>query len=208
MKLISIVILCLFIYIKCDLNCINISPYYSSDCVLSDQDLRNTTNLKYCCYLEFEKYNYYSYSGARYSTTIKKCFPYNQTEYNKVYNYYDTYYYSKYYPLYGELNYIKCNNRSLYEEEKTTETGCNSIKPSTASDCKLSTNEQYYNNLCCYVQDTSHVYPYCQKYTKSEVDSETTNMRRYTSSKSTFVCISSQASFLKISFFIIGILLL
>ena len=208
MKLISIVILCLFIYIKCDINCINISPYYSSDCVLSDQDLRNSTNLKYCCYLEFAEYssNYY---GSRYKiSTTKKCFPYNQTEYNKVYNHYNSYYYDKYYYLYGELEDIKCNNRSLYEEEKTTETGCNSIKPSTASDCKLSTNEKYYNNLCCYVQDTSHISPYCKKYTKSEVDSETTNMRRYTSSKSTFVCISSQASFLKISFFIIGILLL
>ena len=208
MKLISIVILCLLIYIKCDLNCINIDPYYSSDCVLSDQDLRNTTNLKYCCYLEFAEYSSY-YSGSRYKTsTTKKCFPYNQTEYNKVYYNYNTYYYDKYYYLYGDRVEIKCNNRSLYEEEKTTETGCNSIKPSTASDCKLSTNEQYYNNLCCYVQDTSHAYPYCKKYTKSEVDSETTNMRRYTSSKSTFVCISSQASFLKISFFIIGILLL
>ena len=207
MKLISIVILCLFIYIKCDLNCIYIDPDYSSDCVLSDQDLRNTTNLKYCCYLEFEKYNYYSYSGARYSTTIKKCFPYNQTEYNKVYNYYDTYYYSKYYPLYGELNYIKCNNRSLYEEEKTTETGCNSITPYSASDCKLSTNEQYSGNLCCYVQDSSHIYPYCKKYTKSEANSRAYDITSRTSSV-TFVCISSQASFLKISFFIIGILLL
>ena len=207
MKLISIVILCLFIYIKCDLNCININPDYSSECVLSDQDLRNTTNLKYCCYLKFEKYSYSSYSGTRYTTTTKKCFPYNQTEYNKVYNYYDTYYYSKYYNLYGDLVDIKCNNRSLYEEEKTTETGCNSITPSSASDCKLSTNEQYYNNLCCYVQDTSHIYPYCKKYTKSEANSRAYDITSRTSPV-TFVCISSQASFLKITFLIIGILLL
>ena len=207
MKLISIVILCLFIYIKCDLNCINISPYYSSDCVLSDQDLRNSTNLKYCCYLEFAEYssNYY---GSRYKiSTTKKCFPYNQTEYNKVYNHYNSYYYDKYYYLYGELEDIKCNNRSLYEEEKTTETGCNSITPSSASDCKLSTNEQYYNNLCCYVQDTSHIYPYCKKYTKSEANSRAYDITSRTSPV-TLVCISSQASFLKISFFIIGILLL
>jgi hypothetical protein len=124
-----------------------------------------------------------------------------------VYNHYNTYYYDKYYFLYGELEDIKCNNRSLYEEEKTTETGCNSIKPSTASDCKLSTNEQYYNNLCCYVQDTSHAYPYCKKYTKSEANSRAYDITSRTSPV-TFVCISSQASFLKISFFIIGILLL
>ena len=124
-----------------------------------------------------------------------------------MYYNYNTYYYDKYYFLYGELENIKCNNRSLYEEEKTTETGCHSIQPSTASDCKLSTNEQYYNNLCCYVQDTSHISPYCKKYTKSEANSRAYDITSRTSPV-TFVCISSQASFLKISFFIIGILLL
>lgn len=205
MKSISIVILCLFIYTKCDLNCINISPYYSSDCVLSDQDLRNSSNFRYCCYLKFEKYN--SYYGT-YSTT-KKCFPYNQTEYNKVKRAFDNggYYDYNHYLLYGELDSLFCNNRTL-EDDYSKETGCNGIKPSSASDCVLSTNEYNQNNLCCYIKDTSHNSPYCKKYTKSEAKSKASDINSITSSISTFVCISSSASFLKISFFIIAILLL
>lgn len=210
MKLISILSICLFIYIKSEYNCIDINPSYSSDCVLSDMDLRNITNLKYCCYHEFEKYsNNYDYYGSRIKTTTRKCIPYNQSQYEDVkydfdYNYYYDSYYSYYY---GELIRLVCNNRSTYQTQNTQNNSCNSIIPSRASDCKLSSSESYSSNVCCYVKDSIQTLPYCKRYTKAEVNTETYNINSRTSTKS-LVCISSQASFLKVSFLIIGILLL
>ena len=71
-------------------------------------------------------------------------------------DFYDSYY--SYYYLYGDLDNLTCNYR--YEEEKTTEIGCNNIKPSSASDCKLSRNENM-GSLCCYVKDSNYTSPYC-----------------------------------------------
>ena len=129
MKLISILSICLFNYIKSDNNCIDINPTNSSDCVLSDMDLRNITNLKYCCYHEFKKLtiNFDDY-GKRIITTTRKCIPYNQSQYQVVKNEYD---YDIYYDLnytihYGDLKKLVCNNRS------TQDNSCNSIIPERA----------------------------------------------------------------------------
>ena len=198
MKLISIIILNFFIYINCALDCTEIKPDYSSDCILSDKDLRNVENFKYCCYHEF----------VNNINTIKKCLPYTEAQYKKLY--YDIYFSEE---AYFQDRYLKrfiCNSRSIpqVENEETEETGCNSIKPSNAADCKLSRKEYIEGgvDLCCYVQDSTKIAPYCRGYNKSDIDSEITEIRRYTSSISTFVCLS--ASFLKVSFFIIAILLL
>ena len=211
MKLILIVILSLFIYIKCDKNCKDISPKDSLDCMLSEQDMNNSPYFKYCCYHKFMKV-YEKNDGTRTYSFSEKCFPYNYTEYNKVktslfdtQSYYDSYYYDSY----GELQEFICNNRSIVEIEKVkaNETICNNIIPSSINDCKMSHTEskEYFNHSCCYVQDYTHILPYCKRYTQSEINTRAKNINS-TTSPIIFVCHSG--SFLNVSFFIILILLL
>ena len=212
MKLGLVIFLFILTIYKCELNCANIVPLSSSDCVLSDLDLKNSSNLRYCCYLELYRYKYSSYSN-RYiiDKTDKRCVPYNETgydamkfKYNHSLNYYSDY------NSYEEINNYECNYRSNYNYNNDNNQGeyCDDIEPTKASDCKFSYSESSYNKYCCYVKDSSSIYPYCQSYTKSEVDTITSSISySYSTAKSVFVCTSS-ASYIKISILILLSLLL
>ena len=210
MKLRFVISLFLLTIYKCDFNCIDITPTYETSCVLSDQDLKNSSNLRYCCYIEYDLYNYYYYSSNyKYEGSYSKCMPYNVTGYNAVKYMFD---YAQKFENYYNSNYkkitdLKCNYRN---KEETTNKGeyCDDIEPEKASDCKFSYLESTYNNYCCYVKDSSSSYPYCKSYTKSEVDSKTSSISNYYStSTSVFVCTSSN-SYIKISILIFLSLLL
>lgn len=212
MRLRFVISLFLLTIYKCDYNCIDITPTYETSCVLSDQDLKNSSNLRYCCYIKYDLYKYYySYPSYNYEyeTSYSKCMPYNVTGYNAVKYMFENnqrfeYYYNSNYKL---ITHLKCN----YRQEETTNKGdyCDEIEPEKASDCKFSNLEsRYNNNYCCYVKDSSSSYPYCKSYTKSEVDSKTSSISNYYStSTSVFVCTSSN-SYIKISILIFLSLLL
>lgn len=212
MKLRFVLFLFLLTIYKCDYNCIDISSASEKNCVLSDLDLKNSSNLRYCCYIEYKLYKYYynyGYYNYQYEGTYSKCMPYNLTGYEAIqYIYNNDEKFENYYDNnYKKIIDIQCNYRN---KEETTNKGeyCDDIEPEKASDCKFSYLESTYNNYCCYVKDSSSSYPYCKSYTKSEVDSKASTISSfYSTSTSVFVCTSS-TSYIKISILIFLSLLL
>ena len=211
MKLRFVISLFLLTIYKCDYDCIDISPsYQSSSCVLSDLDLKNSSNLRYCCYIEYDLYRYNNYysSNYKYEGTYSKCMPYNSTGYDAIRYIYnnDQKFESYSYSSYKKISKIQCNYRAKEETNQVSEY-CDDIEPEKASDCKFSYSESSYNKYCCYVKDSNSYYPYCKSYTKSEIDTKTSNYYSTSTSTSIFVCTSS-TSYIKISILILLSLLL
>lgn len=210
MKLRFVISLFLLTIYKCDYDCRDISPIYESSCVLSDLDLKNSSNLRYCCYIEYDLYRYNNYysSNYKYEGTYSKCMPYNSTGYDAIhYIYNNNLKFESYsYSSYKQISKIQCNYRAKEETNQVSEY-CDDIEPEKASDCKFSYSESSYNKYCCYVKDSNSYYPYCKSYTKSEIDTKTSNYYSTSTSTSIFVCTSS-TSYIKISILILLSLLL
>ena len=95
------------------------------------------------------------------------------------------------YGSYGFINSFKCNEYNDKNNDND-ETDCEDKYPQKPSDCKLSSSELLNNNdVCCYRKTYTG---YCEKHSKSEIDSIVNRLDTYT----TFICISSN-EFLKVS---------
>ena len=174
----------LFIYAKCK-SCIDIEPNSAEDCVPSTQDPEYT-----CCYVSFR--------GSRIDYEVddidKKCLPfdiYGQEELEEAFDQKDKY------KSYGYIDTYSCIDNNKYNNDNDNDNfNCEMIQPEKPSDCKLSSSESNNIDMCCYIKDINNV-KYCEKLTKSEVDSF---VDRNTNKE--FVCISYD-SFLKESLLIL-----
>ena len=168
----------LFNYIIC-WNCGDITPDFDDDCTLSEQD---SLYYKYCCYIISGSNSYDS------DNNNKKCIPIDEVEYEKLENAYKD---KNTYGSYGFINSFKCNEYNDKNNDND-ETDCEDKYPQKPSDCKLSSSELLNNNdVCCYRKTYTG---YCEKHSKSEIDSIVNRLDAYT----TFICISSN-EFLKVS---------